>query len=469
MNTTRRVSLVAGAVALSVTGFTFAETNDDDLRARIKQMEAELAELRADQGDAWLTERRATEIRSVVHDVLADADTRASLLQGAGAGWDDGFFLGDANGNFLLNVGGQIQARYMLSLQDSDSALDGDSTRGGFSTGHTKLIFSGHVVNPDWTYRIETEFDTGDFDDDFELISGGELALQDAWINHAFGNGVEVRVGQFKLPFAREELVHSSKQLAVERSLITGAFTLDRGQGVMLHGQSGDEGGFRWGVAFSDGLRSANTPSLMYDTEWAFTGRAEFMVAGNWNQFDDFTSWNGEEFAALIGAAVHYEQQEFGTTGFFGGIDDEVTTLVLTGDAQVEFGGANLFGAVYWADFDSDADAMDFNPFGFVVQGGVFLSEEWEVFGRFEYGDDDDAFGFDTEELLLLTGGVNYYISGNHNLKWTTDVGYAFDGVSTFWAFGPLFAGSDAAIAGYRPDFDDEGQLVIRSQLQLLF
>ena len=40
-----------------------------------------VAELKAASDDDWLTERRAQEIRGLVEDVLADADTRASLLQ----------------------------------------------------------------------------------------------------------------------------------------------------------------------------------------------------------------------------------------------------------------------------------------------------------------------------------------------------------------------------------------------------
>ena len=54
------------------------------------------------KGDNWMTEERAEEVRSLVRDVLADADTRASLLQsGMTAGYDDGFMIGSTDGNFL--------------------------------------------------------------------------------------------------------------------------------------------------------------------------------------------------------------------------------------------------------------------------------------------------------------------------------------------------------------------------------
>jgi hypothetical protein len=55
-------------------------------------MEAEIARLRAEKGDDWRTQQRAKQIRDLVQDVLADADTRATLLQsGATGGWDEGF------------------------------------------------------------------------------------------------------------------------------------------------------------------------------------------------------------------------------------------------------------------------------------------------------------------------------------------------------------------------------------------
>ena len=90
------------------------DPNAEALRKRIAELESRVAELKATRiPDNWLTEQRADEIRALVHDVLADADTRASLLQsGMTAGWDKGFFLASSDGNFKLKVAGQIQFRW---------------------------------------------------------------------------------------------------------------------------------------------------------------------------------------------------------------------------------------------------------------------------------------------------------------------------------------------------------------------
>jgi hypothetical protein len=258
----------------------------------------------------------------------------------------------------------------------------------------------------------------------------------------------------------REELVHSAHQLAVERSLVANTFTAGLSQGVLL---TGDWDQFRFGVSVNDGLGGGNSPSMAYDTEWAFTGRGEFMFAGTWDQFTDFTSWKGEEFGLMIGAAAHYQSQEYGT-----GLDDEITTLGLTADISVEFGGANLYGAFVYSDVDDDA-SLDFSPWGVVAQGGFFLTDDWELFGRVEWADSDEA---TEDDLTIATIGVNKYWN-KHGLKWTTDVGYSFDALESFWLSqsDTEFGGGFAERTGWRDDesVDQDGQFVLRTQLQLLF
>ncbi|MBC8309009.1 MAG: hypothetical protein H8E83_00670, partial [Planctomycetes bacterium] len=52
--------------------------------AVVEQLRLELDQERAQNDNDWITEVRANEIRELVHDVLADADSRNSL-QGSGA------------------------------------------------------------------------------------------------------------------------------------------------------------------------------------------------------------------------------------------------------------------------------------------------------------------------------------------------------------------------------------------------
>ncbi len=261
----------------------------------------------------------------------------------------------------------------------------------------------------------------------------------------------------------REELVSSARQLAAERSLVNEEFNQGRSQGVEL-AYRGDQLGAA--VMLNKGFDRDNTPALAEDTEFAVTARAEALLAGSWGQFKDFTSWPDEPTALMIGAAVHYEQEEFGTgDGLFvdadaDGIDDtfnddETQTFTFTADVSLEFGSANAFAAIVYRDIDSGS--VDAEQLGVVVQGGLFLTDDWEIFARYEWGDLDRA---GVDDLSVITFGVNRFWA-KHALKWSTDIGIGLNEIAEPFS---------ASGAGWRADKPGEdGQIVVRSQMQLLF
>jgi hypothetical protein len=436
-------------VSLSCTCAAGVRDADQDaiaeLRRQVTDLQAQLDSFRAAADQDWLTARRADEIRAIVHDVLTDADTRSSLLQsGMTAGWDKGFFLSSADGNYKLKLSGQMQVRWVFNNQDGGVA---DSTRSGFENRRTKLDFSGHIVDPTWQYKVLLAMER----------DGGSAILDEGWIRKDLDHGWSLRVGQFKPGFLREELVSSRRQLAVERSLVNEEFNQDRVQGIEL---GFEQEKWRAAVSYHDGFGpgsagSDNTGWQVEDTEYAFTGRAELLLAGDWKQFDDFSAWKGGETGFMIGVAGDLQKDEFGTGGLLGN-NDEIEQYGFTVDASAEFDGAGAYGAFVWRTLDSDtADSLD--QWAVIVQGSFFLTEEWEGFARYEYGDSDIE---GDDDLSVITVGVNRYWD-KHNLKWTTDVGYGLDGVSGTWS---------TSSAGWRTDAaDDDGQIVVRSQFQLLF
>ena len=133
--------LVASGLVLGLTAVAFADEAGDELSQQVQElrelvesqqqrMSEQDVEISRLHGDGWLTEQRADQIRSLVHDVLADADTRASLLQGGmTAGYQDGFYVGSADGNFMLRIGGQMQIRYTYSYNDDDPQVASQDER----------------------------------------------------------------------------------------------------------------------------------------------------------------------------------------------------------------------------------------------------------------------------------------------------------------------------------------------------
>jgi len=489
MTTTRRIPLpMAALVLMSILtaplAFNAAVTADDtsmeqrfrEMSERIDALErdneglrGEVGRLRAETGESWLTERRASEIRSLVTDVLADADARSSL-QGNGmtAGWDDGFFLASPDGRFRLEIDGQLQFRYIMNRRDRSGPFDQiDRYSGGFENTRTRLTLRGHVFSREFTYLVRGGFSRGgggDARDDFNEPPGGDFKLYDAWVRYQFDDLWSLRFGQFKLPFAREELVSSARQLTVERSLINESLSLGRSQGIEL-AYTGDW--LRWNFAFSEGgtdnllglgiLANTQPPNSPWNTEtaeYAFTTRGEWLIAGDWSQFSQFTSPPEDPFGALMGIAAHFQQRQFGTAG------NDNTWLGLTADVSLAFGGANVYTAATYAHVDNQQFGA-FDIFGAVVQGGFYVAPKTELFARGEFGyirSKDDI--VDPDNLWIATIGINQYFDG-HDLKFTADLGIGLDDISQFWI---------NSNTGWRADGNNTSpQFVIRTQFQLLF
>jgi hypothetical protein len=154
----------------------------------------------------------------------------------------------------------------------------------------------------------------------------------------------------------------------------------------------------------------------------------------------------------MLGAAVHYESLEDDDTAL---PDVEFTSL--TFDASLESGSWNVFGSFSWTGVDNPVAISDQDMLGFVGQGGYAFNEDWDVFLRYEWADIDTA---GSDDVSILTLGFNRYFA-EHHAKWTTDVGVSFDS---------LDGSQVAGITGYRIDSPNEdGQVVVRTQLQILF
>ena len=125
---------------------------------------------------------------------------------------------------------------------------------------------------------------------------------------------------------------------------------------------------------------------------------------------------------------------------------------------SVEFGGANLYGAVVYSNgnFTGSSSTSGNNQWGIVAQGGIFVVPDTvEIFGRYEWADPDTSA---QQDLSLLTAGVNWYFA-KHAAKLTVDIGFSFND------FGPAYANNGAGWinAGTADEY------VLRAQFQLLF
>jgi phosphate-selective porin OprO/OprP len=476
---------------------------NDELAAKVERLERN----QADDG-TWLTEARAAEIRAIVQDTLADADTRASLQgDGATGGWNKGFFLASPDGSFRMNIKGQIQVRWAYDYRERPeganpnwNGADSENTW-GWEIRRAKIAFTGYVVDPSWEYEFQPIWNRNGG-------SSGGGTIENMYIRKtfsSFGGATAIRVGQYKAPFNKEELVSSSRQLAAERSLVSDVFTTKFSQGIELT-QTWDA--FRLTGFYGDRMRanatiantsagaaapvleSANSSAYAsaFQVDYALAGRAEWKPFGTWKQLDDLTSFAGEE--AGLGFGVGVMAQNFRgvpATATAGGVTflNPSSMWGLTGDVTADFGGLSLFASGIYRQVQLGADALTrgggrndtMDQWGVVVQAGLFVAEDLEPFVRYELGNTDTdqyrvanaaARAVDAEGDNLVTVGANWYPAGSSNkdLKLTGDVGFSFVPIVDFRSTGANWQQALAPPAGGNYDAT---QVVVRMQLQLLF
>jgi hypothetical protein len=417
---------------------------------QIEQLQAKVQQLETTQEKSL----NARDVDATVDRVLRDAERRSQLMQleGFTAGYDNGFKLRSADGNFLMQIYTQFQFRNVTNFTDSPAVFDADDdiigfsddekVQNGFEVRRMKFGFKGNAFTPDLTYNFRWE----------TAENGGGVTLEEATVQYQFSDQMAVRAGQWKDDWTHEETTSSSRQLAADRSLLNeliGGGQTDYVQGVMLVYNPSDSA-FRANVAYHDGANTDNTDwqentgGILFvgGPNFGVSGRAEFKVSGDWKSYDDFTARGNTDGVFVIGGGFDFTQ----------GGDSDVWFHTI--DAQWESaGGLSIYGAFVGAWVDSDVVDSSYN-WGFLGQVGYVFDDRWEVFGRADYTrfDEDTVSGDD--DFPELTAGVNYYWHG-HAAKFTVDFTWLFNG-----------APSDLTGIGVLASDDDE--FVLRAQFQLL-
>jgi hypothetical protein len=415
-----------------------------------------------------------------------------------------GFYLSNQDGSFSLMMSGQLQTRWVMNnnsgrVNDAFTGVTGAENQWGFQVRRAKVRFQGNVIDPSWTYAINGAFEGPDTGFQVENIAnlntgtqsnGGTFEFQEAFIAKELENGLTLTFGQFKTPWLREELVDSSQQLAVERSVANEFFNQDRAVGIMASYATDS-----WNIAasYNNGQRTALSQGTRYTnfadnpTDWAFSARFEYKLSGDWSDFDSFTSSPGDEEAIMIGAAVMGQKYGEAANGVtlpgVGEVSlDGTKVMGFTVDATAKFGGFSLFGSFVYQSYEAGSglsnvggvnyDGEKWNPWAVVVQAGYSLNDEWELFARWTEGNGDGGFnggdstlpalfnvGAEGGNPSIITVGANYFI--NDNVKFTVDWGLNMaDNMS-------IFAGNEASTGWESSNTSD--QWVLRAQLQLLF
>ncbi len=132
------------------------------------------------------------------------------------------------DGRFALTVRARAQLRETL-------ARDKDKTTNEINVKTLRLITQGHVLTTDLKYNIQLAFGGNDFE------TGSASPIFDAFVDYTRFRDLNVRVGQYFVPFDRARTIREFALQLVDRQQVVQELTLDRDVGLMLY--SADLGG----------------------------------------------------------------------------------------------------------------------------------------------------------------------------------------------------------------------------------
>jgi phosphate-selective porin OprO/OprP len=285
------------------------------------------------------------------HDMEGyDRPTPKPAVPALTVGWKDGKTTIESK-SARLDISNRVQVRFTQEMPDQ-----GDDA-GSFRIRRAKTKFEGWVYTKDLTYDFQLNF------------ADSANVLEDAAVNYDFTKGrktFQVRGGQYKVPFGRQELTSSGSQQFVDRALVTNRFARGRDIGLQLWGTPA-AGKLDWRVGIFNG--NGRTVSRNDNDSFQTNARLTFQPLGDVKYSEsDFESTDRPLFAI----AAEYESNErpvalAGTTPAHNA-DREI----VGGDVVFKFKGFSFFGALH--DSSNDRDVLaDFDDGGFVAQAGWFV------------------------------------------------------------------------------------------------
>jgi hypothetical protein len=460
----------AGSLRASTTAPAATNVNSAQLEAQITALQAKINQLQAQENQQSNDAFREAQISAVVKQVLSDAQFRSQYLDDSlQAGYNKGFFIQSADGDFKLNINGLLQFRYTYAQADrtnnfsqfhgkaqpattstTSNPLTGDTE--GFGFRRARIYFSGNVFTPNLTYMVK-----GDFGD--ESSNGGNFQMLDVYAAYKVTPWLQFRAGSFLVPFTHVEYITSGLEFP-DFNPVVDAFDPIRALGFSVYGDIIPHQ-MDYEVNVNDGVRSntALSPSQFGDQPTTLGNRPGF--AARWELFDsaDAADFNSEpdinwtkNLEWMLGAAFLYTSQNPYATASNGGSINDGTTGAIYGlsanntpgflanqtlsgnayraeaDATFHFQGLSISPVVFYQQINEDNNLLppagtslshyyhtdSFGQLGYYVQGGYFIvPHQWELaasFGQLYTLNVANAHNAGT----FVQAGVNYYLFGNN-------------------------------------------------------
>jgi hypothetical protein len=295
--------------------------------------------------------------------------------------WKDGKTTFDTD-NSELNLSTMVQVRFT----ENDPEI-GDS-KGSFRIRRIETKLDGWIYNKNLQYELNVDF------------AKSSSMLNDANLNYDFfgTKSLMLKVGQFKVPFGREELDSSSSLNFVDRSIVSSEFFKGRDIGLQVWGRAlSNQIEWRAGIFNGAGISAVTAnDNTHYQTNARVTWQP-FIASGDVGYKEaDFESKDHP----LVAISVDYENNDLhgATTG------NDVARELMGGDVVFKFKGIYALGEYVTRDNDPET-GVDSTSEGQVLQlGYLFPNKHFELAGRWaNYDPNTDVDNNDRTETGVAT------------------------------------------------------------------
>lgn len=392
----------------------------------------------------------------------ADGDNTVDLGKGIKFGYDRGLYT-QFKDKFLLKIRLRVQARFTDAHFNGNYNTVGDpknypnvssagvitALRYGegvdeFVVKRTRLVFEGFAFNPDINYFVQFRNDTNGTTTQ-PSTSRSTTQLYDAYITLKQLPWANLRIGQYRTHFGRQEFYSSALLQFVDRGFVAEAFVPNvidrRDQGVTIFSdQEKYPVSYAFGVFNGVGIDMTrlglNTPGNANELMYVGRVTADLMGKPGYPEGDLKYSLTPQ---LAIGASYGYNGGlQTNTTG--PGSNPQVSQAIVSlgngrllnqgivdiGTAGTDFvfkyRGFSLQGEGFFRNVDThDHSKRIGNATGYYIQGGYFIVPGTiEVVGRYSYMDPDTRLSQDL--ITSGVGGLNWYLNG-HEHKVQLDYG----------------------------------------------
>jgi hypothetical protein len=329
------------------------------------------------------------------------------------------------------------QLRIRAQIRATVRAAAGNDAETAFELRTARIWWTGHVIDPNLRYGMQLALGANDFE------AGNASPIFDLFAESTHLRELNIRVGQFFVPFDRARTVRESALMTVDRTDVVRELTLDRDIGIVV--SSTDLFGLGGVLSYYLGFWGGDGRNRLgfNDAGFLYTARVSVRPMGGFDddQESDLTRGENPRLAIGVGAAYNQATDRPRSTTGTRYVSARPDYYHFAADLVFKWAGFSFLGEFVWREADQNAfDYVDDDGnmqtewsrsgYGYLLQAGVLVYEGLEFWARWEQlfaGEGTDP-ALITQATTLgngLSAGANYYING-HSLKVQADWSHSF-------------------------------------------